>query len=99
MKLKRAKIRGVESNGMLCSAAELGLGEESDGIMELPADAAAGESLALLLGLPDCSFDLDLTPNRGDCFSVLGIARDVAAMAGRENERTCHRDRGGNDSG
>jgi len=80
MKLRRSKIRGVVSNGMLCSAIEIGLGDESDGIVELPADAPAGEALTTYLGLPDSSFDLDLTPNRGDCFSVLGIARDVAAM-------------------
>jgi phenylalanyl-tRNA synthetase beta chain len=82
LKLRRSKIRGVVSNGMLCSAIEIGLGDESDGIVELPADAPAGMPLAEFLGLPDNSFDLDLTPNRGDCFSVLGIARDVAAMTG-----------------
>ena len=82
MKLRKAKIRGVVSNGMLCSAIELALGEESDGIIELPDDAPAGQALTEYLGLPDTSFDLDLTPNRGDCFSVLGIARDVAAMSG-----------------
>ena len=81
MQLRRAKIRGVESNGMLCSAAELDLGDDADGIMELPDDAPTGGSLAGVLDLPDHSFDLDLTPNRGDCFSVLGIARDVAALA------------------
>jgi len=80
VKLRRAKIRGVVSNGMLCSAIELGLGEESDGIIELHNDAPTGLALTEYLDLPDCSFDLDLTPNRGDCFSVLGIARDVAAM-------------------
>jgi phenylalanyl-tRNA synthetase beta chain len=81
MKLRRAKIRGVESNGMLCSAVELALGEDSDGIMELPPEAPAGAPLAEYLDLPDYSIDLDLTPNRGDCFSVLGIARDVAALS------------------
>lgn len=80
VKLRRAKIRGVVSNGMLCSAIEIGLGDESDGIVELPDDATTGQALTDYLGLPDASFDLDLTPNRGDCFSVLGIARDVAAM-------------------
>ena len=84
MKLRRAKIRGVQSNGMLCSAVELALGDESDGIMELPDDAPTGDSLAGYLDLPDHSLDLDLTPNRGDCFSVLGIARDVAALAAIE---------------
>ena len=80
VKLRKAKIRGVESNGMLCSAIEIGLGDESDGIIELPADATTGKALAEYLDLPDNTFDLDLTPNRGDCFSVLGIARDVSAM-------------------
>jgi phenylalanyl-tRNA synthetase beta chain len=80
IKLRKAKIRGVVSNGMLCSAIELGLGDESDGIVELSDDAPVGQSLLQHLDLPDTSFDLDLTPNRGDCFSVLGIARDVAAM-------------------
>ena len=80
MKLRRSKIRGVVSNGMLCSAIELGLGDESDGIVELHSDATVGQSLSTYLNLPDHSFDLDLTPNRGDCFSVLGIARDVSAM-------------------
>ncbi len=80
MKLRRSKIRGVVSNGMLCSAIELGLGDESDGIIELAADAETGRPLADYLGLPDSVIDLDLTPNRGDCFSVLGIARDLAAM-------------------
>jgi phenylalanyl-tRNA synthetase beta chain len=84
VKLRKAKIRGVVSNGMLCSAVEIGLGDESDGIMELPADAPAGASLVEYLALPDAIIDLDLTPNRGDCFSVLGIARDVAALTGAD---------------
>ena len=78
--LRKTKIRGIESMGMLCSAIELGLGEESDGIIELPADATAGQPLAEYLGLPDAVFDVDLTPNRGDCFSVLGLARDLSAQ-------------------
>jgi phenylalanyl-tRNA synthetase beta chain len=80
IKLRKAKIRGVESMGMLCSAIELGLGEESDGIIELAEDAVVGEALTKALGLPDAVFDVDLTPNRGDCFSVLGIARDLSAQ-------------------
>ena len=84
LRLRKAKIRGVESHGMLCSAVELGLGDESDGIMELPADAGVGQSLVDLLELPDAVIDVDLTPNRGDCFSVLGIARDVSALTGAE---------------
>ena len=82
VKLKKAKIRGVESSGMLCSAVELGLGDESDGIIELPDSAPVGEPLVEYLALPDASLDIDLTPNRGDCFSVLGIARDIAALTG-----------------
>jgi len=82
VKLRKSKIRGVVSNGMLCSAVELGLGEESDGIIALADDAPAGMPLAEHLGLPDTVFDLDLTPNRGDCFSVLGVARDIAALTG-----------------
>ncbi|MEQ8205438.1 MAG: phenylalanine--tRNA ligase beta subunit-related protein, partial [Woeseia sp.] len=81
VKLRKAKIRGVESMGMLCSAIELGLGDESDGIIELPADARVGQSLNEYLGLPDAVFDVDLTPNRGDCFSVLGLARDLSAQS------------------
>ena len=84
MKLRRSKIRGVVSNGMLCSAVELNLGDESDGIMELAQDAIPGQNFASHLGLPDAVFDLDLTPNRGDCFSVLGLARDVSALTGAE---------------
>lgn len=80
--LRKSKIRGVVSNGMLCSATELGLGSESDGIIALPADAPVGQSLADYLRLPDVVLDLNLTPNRGDCFSVLGIARDLAALCG-----------------
>jgi len=82
MKLRKAKIRGVVSNGMLCSAVELGLGDESDGIMHLADDATVGMPLVDYLKLPDAAIDLDLTPNRGDCFSVLGIARDLAALTG-----------------
>jgi len=84
VKLKKAKIRGVTSNGMLCSAVELGLGDEADGIMELPSDAPVGAPLTDYLQLPDAVIDFDLTPNRGDCFSVLGLAREVAALTGGE---------------
>jgi len=82
LKLRKSRIRGVVSNGMLCSAVELGLGDESDGIIALPDDAEVGSAFADYLGLPDAIIDLDLTPNRGDCFSVLGIARDVSALTG-----------------
>ena len=84
IKLRKSKIRGVVSNGMLCSAIELGLGDESDGIIALPEDAPIGEALTDYLKLPDAIIDLDLTPNRGDCFSVLGIARDVSALTSTE---------------
>lgn len=84
LELRKSKIRGVVSNGMLCSAVELGLGVESDGIMQLPDDAATGMELSAYLGLPDTVIDLDLTPNRGDCFSILGIARDVSALTGAD---------------
>jgi len=82
VELRKAEIRGVTSNGMLCSAVELGLGDESDGIISLPADATVGMALTEYLDLPDAVIDLDLTPNRGDCFSVLGIAREVSAKTG-----------------
>ncbi|MGR8949632.1 MAG: phenylalanine--tRNA ligase subunit beta [Gammaproteobacteria bacterium] len=83
MKLKVAKLRGVESHGMLCSAAELGLGDSADGIMVLPQDAPVGTSLIDYLKLNDEIIDVDLTPNRGDCLSVLGIAREVALLRGQ----------------
>lgn len=82
IKLRKTRIRGVMSNGMLCSAIELGLGDDADGIIALPDDAPVGAALTAYLGLPDAIIDLDLTPNRGDCFSVLGIARDISAMTG-----------------
>lgn len=77
--IKKSKIRGVESNGMLCSANELGLGENSDGIVELPATARVGESIVSVLGLDDPLFDIAITPNRGDCLGIYGVARDLAA--------------------
>lgn len=82
MKLRRSKIRGVESNGMLCSARELALGDDAGGIVQLPDDAPVGADLAEYLGLPDPVLDIDLTPNRGDCFSILGMARDISALTG-----------------
>ena len=77
--LKKAAIRGVESNGMMCSARELQLGEDHDGIIELPADAPVGTSFADYAGLDDAVFDVSITPNRQDCMGVRGIARDLAA--------------------
>ena len=84
--IKAAKLRGVESNGMLCSAKELGLDADASGLLELPADAPVGAPLADYLGLPDASIELKLTPNRADCFGVRGIAFDVAAATGAEVE-------------
>src|SRR5208282_3954869 len=75
--LKVSAIRGVESRGMLCSMRELLLSDEHDGIIELPADAAIGAPAAAALHLDDPVIDVSLTPNRGDCTSVYGIARDL----------------------
>ncbi|MEH3118504.1 MAG: phenylalanine--tRNA ligase subunit beta [Methylorubrum populi] len=72
-------IRGVESRGMLCSGAELGLSEDHDGILDLPADAPVGTAYALWAGLDDPVIEINLTPNRADCASIHGIARDLAA--------------------
>ncbi|MDB6163858.1 MAG: phenylalanine--tRNA ligase subunit beta [Xanthomonadaceae bacterium] len=82
--IRAAKLRGVESNGMLCSAKELGLDIDASGLLELSADAPVGTPLADYLGLPDASIELKLTPNRADCFSVRGIAYDVAAACAGE---------------
>ncbi|HEX5537880.1 MAG TPA: phenylalanine--tRNA ligase subunit beta [Sphingobium sp.] len=79
MVLKKAAIRGVESNGMMCSSRELELGEDHDGIIELPADAPVGETFAGYAGLDDPVIDLSITPNRQDCMGVRGVARDLAA--------------------
>ena len=80
--IKAAKLRGVESFGMLCSAKELGIDNDASGLLELPADAPVGQSLADYLGLPDASIELNLTPNRPDCLGMLGLAHDVAALFG-----------------
>jgi len=80
IEIKQAALRGVDSRGMLCSAKELGIDADASGLMELPADAPVGESLARYLGLPDASIELKLTPNRPDCLSVHGLARDVGAL-------------------
>lgn len=78
-KIRKAKLRGVESNGMLCSARELGLSDDHSGLMELPADAELGADFRSWLALEDHSIEIDLTPNRADCLSIRGLARDVAA--------------------
>lgn len=83
-KIKKAKLRGVESFGMLCGADEIGLEEDSEGIIELPADSTIGADLAGIAGadlpLDDLTVDVDLTPNRGDCLSLKGLAREVGVL-------------------
>ena len=82
MAIKQAKVRGVESFGMLCSEQELGLAETSAGLLLLPSDAPVGKSIRDYLALDDQLFTLKLTPNRSDCLSITGIAREVTAMTG-----------------
>lgn len=79
-KIKKAKLRGVESFGMLCSADELKISDDHDGIIELPADAPVGQCLREYLDLNDVAIEVDLTPNRGDCLSLTGLAREVGAL-------------------
>ncbi len=81
LKIKKAKVRGIESNGMLCSASELGLEESSAGLIELDDDAEIGQRIDEYLNLDDSLIDIDLTPNRGDCLSVQGIARELRVLA------------------
>jgi phenylalanyl-tRNA synthetase beta chain len=80
-KIKKAKLRGVESFGMLCAEAELGLAEQSDGLMELATDAPLGVSVYEWLKLNDKTIEVDLTPNRSDCLSVAGLAREVGVLS------------------
>ena len=82
MEIGKATLRGVASQGMLCSARELGLYEDASGLMELPGQLETGQSLADALALDDTVLDVNLTPNRGDCMSMLGVAREVAALTG-----------------
>ena len=79
-KIKKAKLRGVESNGMLCSASELQISDDNDGLLELAADAPVGQDIREYLDLDDASIEVDLTPNRGDCLSLAGLAREVGAL-------------------
>ncbi len=79
-KIKKAKLRGVVSNGMLCSESELGLSDSADGILELPQDAPVGTDLRDYLDLNDVSIDVDLTANRGDCLGLKGLAREVGVL-------------------
>jgi phenylalanyl-tRNA synthetase beta chain len=87
-RIEQAEVRGVSSAGMLCSEAELGLGPGADGILLLGSDAPLGQRLAVHLRVEDTVLDVDVTPNRGDCLSILGIAREVAALTGRPMPRT-----------
>lgn len=79
-KIKKSKLRGVESQGMLCGASEIDLPDAIDGLLELPEDAPVGMDVRQYLGLDNQIFDISITPNRGDCFSVRGIARELAAI-------------------
>src|SRR5580698_2489254 len=80
--LQAATIRGIQSEGMLCSEMELGLSADHQGILELPADAPTGQDLASYLQMADTVLDIAITPNRGDCLSILGLAREIAALFG-----------------
>lgn len=80
--IKRAKLRGLESQGMMCSAAELEVGGDASGLLILPADAPVGEPFAAYYGLSDTVLELEVTPNRPDCLSMVGVAREVAAVTG-----------------
>ena len=89
-KIKRAKLRGVESFGMLCAQTELELGDDDDGLWELPADAAVGTDLIEYLDLNDNIIEVDLTPNRGDCLSIRGLAREVGVLnQAQVSEQAC----------
>ncbi|HOW62509.1 MAG TPA: phenylalanine--tRNA ligase subunit beta [Candidatus Contendobacter sp.] len=78
--IKQSKLRGVESQGMLCSARELGLAESSSGLLPLPSDSRPGQNVRELLALDDSIIEIELTPNRGDCLGMEGIAREVATL-------------------
>ena len=82
-RIKSAKLRGVESKGMICSAEELGLEDKSEGILVLPDDAPKGLEVQKYLQLNDTSIELTLTPNRGDCLGMLGLAREVGVISGQ----------------
>jgi phenylalanyl-tRNA synthetase beta chain len=83
-KVEARSIRGYESRGMLCSEAELGLSDRADGLMVLPENTPVGKDLNAVLGEPDVTLDIAITPNRPDCMSVIGIAREVAAIVGAQ---------------
>lgn len=89
-RIKRSKIRGEESCGMLCSEKELGLADESAGIMVLPTDYVLGTPVFEALGIKDTVFEIGLTPNRADCLSVIGVAREIAAKLGKKVSYATH---------
>ena len=98
-KIKKSKLRGVVSQGMICSESELGLAESSDGIMPLPTNATIGIDVRDYLQLDDIAIDIDLTANRGDCLSIVGLAREVAALTNNvlkpvvvAGVESCHQD-------
>ena len=82
IEIKKAKVRGIESFGMMCSARELGMSEDHGGLLALPDDAPIGTDIREYLNLDDTLITLKLTPNRADCLSLTGIAREVAALTG-----------------
>ncbi|HCK31868.1 MAG TPA: phenylalanine--tRNA ligase subunit beta, partial [Acinetobacter ursingii] len=79
-KIKKGKLRGVESQGMLCGASEIDLEDKIDGLLELPDDAPVGVNVRDYLKLDDNVIDISITPNRGDCFSIRGIAREIGVI-------------------
>ncbi|MDN5872709.1 MAG: phenylalanine--tRNA ligase subunit beta, partial [Nitrococcus sp.] len=83
LRIRQARLRGEPSKGMLCSGRELGLSDDASGLMELPPDAPEGTDLRQYLTLDDCIIEVDLTPNRGDCLSIAGVAREVGALLRR----------------
>ena len=83
VKIKRAKLRGVESSGMLCSGRELAIGEDAEGLMELSGELPLGANLREVLGLDDVVFEVNFTPNRGDALSLLGLARELSVLSGQ----------------
>ena len=84
LKIKKAKLRGIESSGMLCSAKEIGLAESAEGLLELSTDAPVGKDIRDYFWLDDQSIELSITPNRGDCLSIAGIAREVGTLCNTE---------------
>jgi phenylalanyl-tRNA synthetase beta chain len=79
-KIKKGKLRGIESQGMLCGASEIDLEDKIDGLLELPVDAPVGVDIREYLNLDDHVIDISITPNRGDCFSIRGIAREIGVI-------------------